>query len=230
MESKGKKSADNLLNSSELWPAEYCQYLIEDYEAEIKRIAYNLHDSVGQNLTIVKLILDRLIDSACSSDYRPQLEAAIQKTQQSIDDLRKISSGIRPKILDEVGLFAALKVMISDYSHANTKLTLNLEIDETRIKSNLKIPIYRISQELVCNIIKHSAATSASLTISEKNSQLNLIVCDNGKGFALENAIKKINSLGLKSIIERIKQSKGEKLVINTSVGCGTETHIAWPI
>jgi signal transduction histidine kinase len=230
VELKEKKNTVNLLTSTKLRPVEYCQNLIKNHEAEKKRIAYNLHDSVGQNLIIAKLNLDRLADNIDSITDKSNLESAIEKIQLSIDDLRKISSEIRPKILDDVGLCAALKSLINDYENSSVKFTLNLDVEENVINYEHKLTIYRIIQELLTNIVKHSNARNADVTIYVNSDQMHLLVNDDGKGFILEDAIRKSNRMGLKSILERSRESCATQLIINSSKEHGTETRVSWPI
>lgn len=166
-------------------------------EEERQTIARDLHDEIGANLTIIYQGASRLADAAHMDEYT----GILALTSKTIQSTRRISHQLLPPILKEFGLAAALKELFSDVE-VGGKVRANCvaEINETSLSQEQKLNIFRISQELVNNSLKHGNATEITLELVESGKGLYYSYRDNGKGFDPAKAGK---GLGLKNIENR---------------------------
>ncbi len=187
--------------------------IIQATEEERKRIAKDLHDGIVQTLTGLSLRLRKQVGGLSSLDEH---QAKDFKTSQSmlddaIGEVRGISHEMMPRVLNETGLILALEDMLQK-SLGSTEINYEFEhhkVDGERFKENVEISLYRICQELVNNIIKHSQAKAVSVQLLKTKSHLVLVVEDNGKGFIFNDA-KSRNGIGLMNIESRAKAMNGE--------------------
>ncbi|WP_165958002.1 sensor histidine kinase [Segetibacter sp. 3557_3] len=187
-------------------------------ENERKRIANDLHDSIGPMLSAVKMNIN-CIDTHSAAD-----EQLIKKSGVYIDEivtnLRRISYNLLPNALERKGLVEALTRYIEDLPASRLKIELNAS-PEVEIPSTEGVHIFRMLQEVIHNTIKHAMATSLKINILKANGVLEIITTDNGKGFKREVAWAGTTGLGLKSINSRIELLNG-KLTIDSQPGRGT--------
>ncbi len=205
----------------------FSKQLIESQEDERKRLSKELHDSLGQNLLVIK----NLLHIYQSSDVREdnELENISDLIKETIGEVKEISTTLHPHQLERLGLKKALISMINKISQSVT-IKFNYEIDDIPglIPKEAEINIFRIVQESVNNIIKHSQATSANILLRNKENLIEIIVEDNGKGFDIydkEIQGKLTEGLGLKSIRERARLLKGD-VNIESAKGKGTKITI----
>lgn len=205
------------------------------YENERKRIAAELHDQVGQNLTEIKIRLERMLsevsrqpNSHSSQPKASQLEDIIRKTQNTIEEVRRISMNLRPAILDDLGLIAALHWFCREFTltHPDINLEKQIELDDSETPETLKIVIFRVVQESFNNISRHANARIVSIQLIEHEEQILLMIQDNGIGF--EPARRNIG-FGLSNMRQRVQLSKGELQIIS-SHGAGTSIKAIWPL
>lgn len=187
--------------------------IIEATEEERKRIAKDLHDGIVQTLTGLSLRLQKQIGTISALDQ--QQKDAFKRSQSILDDaigeVRGISHEMMPRVLNEAGLILAIDDMLAK-SLGNTDIQYEFEhhkVDRERFRENVEISLYRICQELVNNIIKHSEAKAVSVQLLKTASHLVLVVEDNGKGFIF-NEEKNRNGIGLMNISSRAKAMNGE--------------------
>lgn len=197
-------------------------------EAERRRIALEIHDELGQLLTALRFRLAML---------RPQWEAGdrlLEKGMQEIMDIidrgsqevKRITTNARP-LQFGMGLKTALTDLIGDFaSHTGIDFGLKLEEQECSLDETRATAIFRIVQESITNIARHSGATKASLSLSRKQDHYHLEIADNGSGFDLSAQRQK--SFGLTGIRERVMLLKGNFL-IESMPGQGTSLHITVP-
>lgn len=186
--------------------------IIDATEEERKRIAKDLHDGIVQSLTGLSLKLQKMFgsisgDAAQKKDFK-ETQSVLN---ESIAEVRGISHQMMPRVLSETGLIPALNDML-EKTLGNTDIHYQFEhhkVEGERFKENVEISLYRISQELVNNIIKHSGAQAVSVQLLKSKSHLVLVVEDNGKGFKFEDADNR-NGIGLMSITSRAKAINGE--------------------
>ena len=187
--------------------------IIEATEDERKRIAKDLHDGIVQTLTGLSLRLQKgfsLIKDA-SEEQKQRYSESQAMLDESIAEVRNISHQMMPRALAEMGLIPALEDML-DKSLGSTDIAYAFEhhkIEDQRFAENLEISLYRISQELINNIIKHSEAKAVSIQLFRTKTSLVLVIEDNGKGFQFDSAENR-NGIGLMNISSRAKAMNGE--------------------
>ncbi|MGH9841356.1 MAG: sensor histidine kinase [Blastocatellia bacterium] len=207
----------------------FSRQLIASQENERKRIAAELHDSLGQRLVVIKNLALMFLQSPAnngqgSGQGRQQIENLSAETSQAIGEVKEISYNLRPYQLDRIGLTKAVEAIVRTAAAASqiTFTTAIENIDDVFPKES-EINFYRIVQESVNNILKHSQATAASVTIQCDGGRLRLMIRDNGQGFApgTSSADPKKGGFGLLGIGERARLLGGEP-VIHSVPGQGT--------
>ena len=205
------------------------QHLMVILENERKSISREIHDDLGQRLTALKM------DMVWCKNKAPVPQAVAERVDcilVSIDELIKavqnISRKIRPGILDDLGLVDAMDWEAKEFERrSGIRVITNLE-SELVVEPELSTTLFRIFQELLTNVARHSKATEVFITLKQESSTLNLIVEDNGIGIT-KDKIKNVNSLGLLSIRERLHAWQGELDIIGADKK-GTRVHISIPL
>ncbi|MFM1875990.1 MAG: hypothetical protein RL266_1727 [Bacteroidota bacterium] len=186
--------------------------IIEATEDERKRIAKDLHDGIVQTLTGLSLRLQKQFSALVADEAaRKEFVASQSMLDESISEIRTISHQMMPRVLAEVGLVPALDDML-DKSLGNTDIKFEFEhhkVEGERFPENLEVSLYRICQELINNIIKHSEAKAVSIQLLKTKTHLVLVVEDNGKGFTFDSELNR-NGIGLMNINTRAKAMHGE--------------------
>lgn len=197
-------------------------------EQERRHLAQELHDSLGQAVSAIKAIAVSIEDRARDTD-RTTSESA--KNIEEIADsayksVRKLMTSLRPQILDELGLTAALNQMVDDWNvaHEDTFCRLNIEGDYGTLAEEQQINLYRIIQEALTNISKYARAENVTITLSG-NEIITLLIMDNGVGFSLNEITQ---SMGLTGIRDRVTLLRGE-LEIASKPGKGVSIQIEFP-
>lgn len=211
----------------------FSRQLISSQEAERKRIAAELHDSLGQRLVVIKnLALIHLSASSGNGEARSQIEEISAEASHAIGEVKEISYNLRPYQLDRIGLTKAVEAIVNKAAAASEiEFTADIdEIDELFSKES-EINFFRIVQESINNIIKHSEATTARVTIRVYEDRLQLIIEDNGKGFTpgAASTDPRGGGFGLIGISERA-QLLGGKPVIKSTPGEGTTITLNIPL
>jgi len=160
------------------------------------------------------------------------LEAVIPLTQKTIEEVRRIVKDLRPSILDDLGILATINWFCREYHnvYSNIRIKRDIAINENDIPSPLKTVIYRILQEALNNVAKHSQADLIQLSLLKTDNGVELTVHDNGSGFDLTQAISLIPSrrgFGLASMRERAQLS-GARFQIKSAHGQGTTIRVIW--
>lgn len=182
--------------------------ILETQESERKRLAEDLHDSVGQVLSAVKLNLHRL-DKTCANDN--QAISLLDNTRKLIDEciqeIRSIIQNVRPPLLTDFGLVEALNdLCIKIQRNTGIEVTFNHETEQERFDGEIEVTLYRIVQELFGNTLKHASANLIQINLMVKDNWLYLTFKDNGLGFDLT---QKKNGSGLKNMQSRTDFIKG---------------------
>lgn len=202
--------------------------LLQDEEQ--RRVAGELHDGLGQNLAIIKnRALIGLRDRTDQDRVTEQLEEIVATATSSIVEVREIAHNLRPYELDRLGLVAAIESMIERVSDSTAiNLSADLEPIEGLLSPEAETSVYRILQEGINNVVKHSHATTARIEIKKNTNQLLISVRDNGKGIPspapAENGNKK-PGFGLAGIAERVRVLGGS-LEIYSQPANGTTLNI----
>jgi signal transduction histidine kinase len=209
--------------------------LLSAEEKERKRIARELHDGIGQALSAIKFSVEnslrQLRNEADHSELK-SLEAIIPLTQKTIEEVRRIVKDLRPSILDDLGILATITWFCREFQnvYAGIRIKREIDIQENDIPSPLKTVIYRILQEALNNVAKHSRADLIQLTLAKSDSRIELTIQDNGVGFDLAKTISLKPSqrgFGLASMRERAGLS-GAACDIVSTVGKGTVIRVEW--
>ncbi|HWP81802.1 MAG TPA: histidine kinase [Bacteroidota bacterium] len=208
--------------------------ILEAQESERKRIARELHDSIGQLLSAAKM---RIHTAAASlkmlrRDIPTNLDQAGNLLQRGIEEVRRISQNLRPSELDDLGLIAALNRVCDDFCE-RTRIQLNLSMPKSlrELPGEMNLALYRIIQEGLHNVEKHSEATRVDLSLSIGDSTLTVRLKDNGKGFDLPKIPegKKQKTFGLIGMRERVALMGGS-FDLFTKPQRGTEIRIRLPV
>ena len=203
----------------------FSRQLIASQENERKRIAGELHDSLGQRLVVIKnralLVLQRR--DSLNSWFGEQVEAISAEVSEAVREVKEISYDLRPYRLDRLGLTTALQGMIETAANSSG-IQFATEIDnlDAVLPGQTEINFYRIVQECVNNILRHSDATQASILIKRSAERLDLVVKDNGRGFTPGDGHQ---GFGLAGIRERTQLLAG-KLDLQSVPGQGTTVTI----
>lgn len=206
----------------------FSRQILQSQEEERRRIAVNLHDALGQNLLFIKNQSHLAMQPpADESVIRHRLNEISEVTAHAIEEVRQITRNLRPYQLDRLGLTQAVQAVIKQVSESSPTVFAS-HVDEIGgiFDKESEIHIYRIIQESLNNIIKHSGATEATVVIKKHDGVVLLSIRDNGKGF--DATQEKSIGLGLNSITERA-WILGGKSKIDASPGGGTSLSFEIP-
>ncbi len=189
------------------------RYLLSVQERERSYISREIHDEIGQVLTAIKIEMQTTIKLVRSKKIMAHLTEAINLVDYTINRARDMSMNLRPSIIDDLGLIPAIRWFLDKEGQRNNlNIKFNSEFRSISIESELKITCYRIIQEAVTNIIRHADTKNIWIDILEKKEEISLIISDDGKGFDIEDVIKKAHegkSMGVLSMIERAELTGG---------------------
>jgi len=211
--------------------------LIDAQEAERTRIAKELHDSIGSNLAAVKFEIQKQIDAlkeSISETQQDRLKNLVDMVQGTMEETRRIYSNLRPTILDDLGILMAIRWFCRNFQEVYSDISVqtDLNIDEEEIPGPIKIVIYRVMQEALNNVAKHSGANKVDLKFEKSEKKIVLTIWDNGHGFDV-HAKKRTNGysggMGLFSMKERVSYSGGELFICSDDEN-GTEIRAVWPM
>ena len=207
--------------------------LVSVQEEERRRIARNLHDHLGQQMTALRLSVGALKDDTLSpADLRLRLEG-IDKIASQIDrDVDFLAWELRPAALDDVGLSAALETIVRDWSAANgVDAEFHGSPEAARLAGESESHLYRIVQEALNNVSKHAAATHVSVLLEHQDREVRVIIEDDGRGFDAEQAAAGLThrGLGLTSMQERAALIGGH-VEFESAPGRGTTVFARVPI
>ena len=209
---------------------EYTLQLIAAQEAERKRIASELHDSLGQNLLLIKNRAQLLLaQGGMAGEPREQLEGISQLASACIGEARQISRDLHPPQLDHLGLTRALKAMIEATSQSCAiRFTTKLELVDDLFSADAAMSLYRVVQESLNNILKHSRAKRVEIRLERDIHEVQLRIEDDGCGFKMDKTAK-AKGLGLKNITERVRMLGG-RLQLDSQPGKGVRLEVTVPL
>jgi signal transduction histidine kinase len=230
-----KKGVEGALLESEEKLRQLSSHLMESQERERRRISLELHDELGQALTVLKLKLGAM-DRKLPEDHlelKEYLEDLRQYVDQIIGSVRRLSHDLTPSIVEDLGLSAALGRLSEDLTeHIDIETKIDVAEVDHLFSLEERINIYRIFQEALTNVAKHAQASSVAILVKELKDTLTLAVEDDGKGFEVEE-IKGRNlsqrGLGLTAMEERVKLLGG-KMEIWSKKGKGTRLIFSVPV
>ena len=204
--------------------------MIKAQEEERKRLSRELHDGIGQSLFSIQLgleYLDSLIDKSDAKLYLDNLKIT---TKQTLEGIRHMAVELRPSVLDDLGLIAALKSYIKTYGDTfGIQIIFNYTGEKKRLPSIMETALYRIAQEALTNIAKYADTDRVDLSMFKNDQEFILKVKDYGKGFSIDDVIHKEKGIGLYSMEERAAMLNGT-FHITSQIGSGTEIEVRIPL
>lgn len=206
--------------------------LVMALEAERKRIALELHDGVGQSLTLIKLNAQnssQLLALGAGKEAQELLQSLLLRVNEALREVRRACSDLWPSMLDDLGLLPTLSWALREFAVSCPGLRLDprIEVREGDVPKRLHAPIYRILQEAMHNVVKHAAASRLSVQLRRDRKAITLVICDNGRGFDAGHCGQV--GLGLASMRQRACMSEG-KYVLRSRRGRGTRISVSWPV
>ena len=230
-----RKRAEEALARSENRLRQLSSQLLSAQETERKRVAQELHDGIGQALTGIRFGLANALgqtDESGSMTMVEPLESLIPVIQGAMEEVRRISMDLRPYILDDLGILATITWCCRIFRSMHTGISIEKETDvrEEDVPESLKVVIFRVLQEALNNIAKHSNADLVHVFLHHRDGGIRLSVSDNGDGFDTERALAAESirrGFGLTSMKERVQLSGGV-FSIQTMSGEGTTIAAEW--
>jgi signal transduction histidine kinase len=211
------------------------QQLLAAEEEERRRLARELHDEAGQHLTALGLGLQALSDVTTPGSEIDRRASRLRELAARLAvDLHDIALRLRPKSLDDFGLEAAITAYAEDWSRT-THIPIDVQAasHESRLPASIESAIYRIVQEALTNVARHSGATGASVIVYRRDGDVVAIVEDNGVGFEPSNFAphpdRAVTSLGLLGIRERVTLLGGT-VEVESAPGAGTTIYVRLPV
>jgi signal transduction histidine kinase/ligand-binding sensor domain-containing protein len=207
----------------------FTQQLITSQESERKRIAAELHDGLGQTLIIIKNRATLGL-SKCDDKERvtKELGNISDSASQALEEVREITNNLRPQLLDRLGLTKAISAMLKKYSGV---IDIDSDIDgiDGIFGEHEEISIYRIIQESVNNVIKHSNGSKADVKVKRLENRIMIEINDNGRGFDPDSLPTEKRSFGLAGLRERA-QLLGGDFVLDSKPGVGTKVSVSFRV
>jgi signal transduction histidine kinase len=208
--------------------AELSSHLLRAQEEERTRISRELHDETGQGLMVIRLYLDMLMTGLTAKAPKAKVKETLGVVDRTIDGIRRIISKLSPLVLQELGLFAALRKEAKDLErNKGVKTRVAIADDVGRLGKETETTIYRIVQEALHNVAKHAQANNTNISVTRKNGRVRLLVEDDGIGIFPKSNFRG-NSFGLAGIKERVGMLGGEVRVVSMK-GKGTRIEINIP-
>jgi signal transduction histidine kinase len=209
--------------------------LLDVQENERKRIAMDVHDSVGQSLAAIKFVAENSLGQMSKGETqasKESLESLVLLVQQAGEEARRIHCELRPPLLDDLGIVSTVSWFCREFEkvYSGIRIQKQFNIQQKEISEPIKIVIFRVLQEALNNAAKYSKADILRVVLKKSNGQIEFIVRDNGEGFD----VKKVDSdktlasgFGLTSMRERVELSGGA-FAIESTPGVGTTVRASW--
>jgi PAS domain S-box-containing protein len=226
-----KKIAEDLLKQSLQDIRRLASHLEKIREEERIAIAREIHDELGQQLTVLKMDISWLNKNLSLTDEQSKLRMKdlLQTIDQTIKTVRRISTELRPSVLDDLGLIAAFEWLLKDFEkRSGVKSRLFSSLDEVSLDLNAKTALFRVFQESLTNVARHAQASEVNAFLKKENDDLLITIKDNGKGFDVTSMENK-KTLGILGIKERIAIIKGT-YAIDSIPGKGTTIELKVPV
>ncbi|TWT34770.1 Signal transduction histidine-protein kinase/phosphatase DegS [Blastopirellula retiformator] len=200
----------------------YLQYLLSGHERDRQLIAYEIHDGIVQGLTAAMMHLEM----APGQIDQQRIDTALRILRGSVSEARRVMKGLSPPLLEDIGVIAAIEGMLEEQVPESCEIKFEHDVQFDRLLPLLECTIYRVVQESVANILRHSKAKHATIRLIEEGERLILTVEDDGVGFDAGNV--PATGFGLKGIAERAKLFDVEAK-IDSRPGAGTRLTIDFP-
>lgn len=208
--------------------------LLNAQENERKRISREIHDSIGQCLNAIKYRVEDVLLRKRKAEMEERLRNLVPIVQEAVEETRRIQTALRPPILDDLGILATLNWFLREFenTYRGIKVHRTFSVEEAEIPEALKTVIYRVAQEALNNVAKHSRAKRVSLSLVRNGDRLELSIRDNGVGFESAPVVEpegKRKGMGMTSMRERVSLSGGAFSVVSAP-GAGTTVTASWEV
>lgn len=204
--------------------------LLTAQEMERKRIATDLHDSIGQSLTgLLRSIESLAAGGGAGADPLGALQAMVPRVRDAIGELRRIAMDLRPATLDDLGLLPTVSWFLREFRqiHRGLRVHTDIDLEEADAAPRLKTAIFRVLQEALNNVVKHAGADAVQLALKRRGRCIELAILDNGRGF--DGACTRAGGLGLRGMRERTELAGGQ-FTVESAPGAGTRIVARWPL
>lgn len=208
----------------------FSRLLIEFQEKERKRISSELHDSIGQSLLILNNRLLLVKNKSNQKQIQKEINGLSHLTVMTLDEIRAITQNLRPFELDRLGLTDAITSLIKNFTNAGgIKMNVHIQNIDNLIPNKDEILVYRILQECLNNILKHSKAKSVTIQVKRNQQSITIKVIDFGVGFDFEEVKTNSSGIGVFNIIEKVEMLGG-KIKLDSHISQGTKITVILPI
>ena len=233
-----RRDAEESLRSSQRELEGLSERLMTAQEEERKRIAQDLHDSVGQSLSAIKYSLERAQVLARRQDTKGAadvVESAVERVQRVMEEVRGISMNLRPAILDDLGAASAVKSLCRDWHEVYGEIAIDalIDVEDGDIPPMLGTNVYRAVQESLNNVARHAGAHRVQVGMRLEDGTLLVTVQDDGSGFAINGDVRRLidrpELRGLRGLRERTERSGG-RCMVSSAPGRGTLVRLEWPV
>ena len=232
-----RKRTEEALKRSEAELRILTSQLLSAEESDNKRMALKIHDDIGQSLIAIKLKAENslaALRNGSSEAGLDSLKSIVPLAQETVQKVRQLARKIRPSTLDNLGILATVNSFCREFQDAHPQVTIQKElaVDEDAVATYQKTVIFRVLQEAMDNVVKHSGADRVRVGLGKKDDWLEFEMEDNGRGFDIEEIVSSNSGpqrgFGLAVMKKRAEVSGGE-FTVTSDVGQGTRVRIAWP-
>lgn len=230
-----RQQAEQAVRESEQRLRYLASKILTTQEQERKRISMELHEGLGQSMTALKMFL-RFIQKQVPTEsvtVKEDFTGAQNLLKEMIEEVRRISRGLSPALLENLGLTAAVKYLLDEFGkYQNVTMQVHTDDIQNLFSPQTETSLFRIIQESLNNIAKHAQATQVSVTIKRQDGRVNFLIKDNGVGFELEHIRRNEiadKGMGLAAMDERLRMIDSH-LTIVSQKSIGTESSFSIPI
>ena len=228
-----RKQAEEKLHESNDRLQLMSRRLVQSQETERRHIARELHDEVGQTLTVAEMNLQAVLQTPHAALLTRRVQESMQAVERVLEQVRDLSLSLRPSLLDDLGLEPALRWYTSrQASLAGLQAEFRADALESRLDPAIETACFRVAQEALTNVVRHAQARAVVVEMRKQDGRLHLFVRDDGVGFDVAARREKAAmgaSLGLLSMEERATLAEGG-LECKSTLGQGTEVHAWFPL
>ena len=221
-------SKPHVVHTASADSVELSRHLLKAEEEERRRISRELHDETGQALMVLRFQLEMLAGDAATEEQTAKIQESVDVLDRAIEGLRRIIARLSPRVLEELGLIAAIRRQAQLLArHTGMKAHLQLEEDLAPMEHDIEVALYRSVQESLHNIAKHSHARNFTVRLRTANDKVSLQIEDDGVGLVTKEPHEK--GFGLTGMRERTV-ALGGSIRVQSEIGKGTQIRVLLPM
>jgi PAS domain S-box-containing protein len=232
-----RKQAEDRLAQSENELRHLSAQLLRAQEDERKRVAHELHDGIGQSISAIKFRVETCVKQIQKNpglETTRQLQTLLPMVQSTVEEVQRIAVDLRPFIIDDLGVVVTLRWFLRQFqnTYSDIRLEKRISLEEHEIPESLKIVIFRIVQEALNNVSRHSLAKRVQVALRKRKGRIELLIKDNGSGidgYSAGSPSSHGRGFGLSSMKERTELSGG-MFRLDTGPSLGTCIAASWPL